>query len=92
MTTAMRASAGQSRSQRMLQRARRNARLSCARASASPVRDGAARWLDEVSVNGLSAENPPNNAATKGQFNGAGGTTWALGPRHAEHLSKISAK
>ncbi len=56
MTTASRASAGQSCSQKMLQRARRTALPSCDRAAGSALRCAAAGWLDEVSVTDFSAD------------------------------------
>ena len=59
MTAASLAKTGHSRSQKMVQRARRKALPSCDRAAVSGLRCAAAGWLDEVSVNTLSAEKLP---------------------------------
>ena len=56
MTVASVASAGHSRSQKIVQRARRNAEASCDRATGSVLRCGGAVWLVGVSVTKVSAE------------------------------------
>jgi hypothetical protein len=49
-------SAGHSRSQKIVQRARRNAEASCPLATGSVLRCGGAGWLVGVSVTKVSAE------------------------------------
>jgi hypothetical protein len=66
ITAANLASGGHSRSQKMLQRARRTAVPSRERAVASEPRSAAAGWFDEASVTKFSAENVPKQRLSKG--------------------------
>ena len=64
MTVASVASAGHNRSQKIVQRARRNAAASCDRAAGSGLRCEGADWLVGVSVTKISAETPHHNTVT----------------------------
>ena len=61
MTVASVASAGHSRSQKIVQRARRNALVSCDLATGSGLRCDGAGWLEGVSVTSISAEKTPHH-------------------------------
>ena len=71
MTVTNRARAGHSRSQKIVQRARRTATPSCDRAAVSALRSGAAGWFDGVSVTKVSArKSSPDNTLTRRRVQG----------------------